>query len=85
MFPETSWSITVVAVGGDIPKEFLASFERLMEDLKSVLFIACLERGEKENNLHLQAAAEICWDKTKGEHTVTYIVTYVYNYDNTNI
>jgi len=62
-YPKESFSITVVAVGTDVPKYLLDSFQKAMETLQSVLYVASLERGDKQNHLHLQAAAEIRWDR----------------------
>ena len=38
-----------------------------LDNVNCKLGIACLERGDKENNLHLQAAAEIKWNRTESK------------------
>lgn len=61
-WPTISWSITVVAVKTDVPVVILELFDKFMDRTNCKLGIACLERGSKENHLHLQAAADIAWD-----------------------
>lgn len=62
LYNSTSWSITVAAIKTDVPTVILQRFEAFLDKVKSIIGIACLERGDKENNLHLQAAAEISWN-----------------------
>ena len=61
-WPTISWSITVAAVKTDVPLIILSLFDDFMNRMNCHLGIACLERGDKDNHLHLQAAAEVAWD-----------------------
>lgn len=61
-YPQISWSVTVAASGTDVPRFFLQLFQEFLDIVKCTLAIACLERGDKESNLHLQGAASIAWD-----------------------
>jgi hypothetical protein len=63
LYPPESLSITLTVSNGDLPIFFLESFEQTMVSLKAVLYVACLERGDVKNQLHLQAAAEIHWNR----------------------
>jgi hypothetical protein len=63
LYPCENWSITIAACKSDVPVQLLADFSVCMTSLKCTLAISCLERGDKENNLHLQAAAAICWNR----------------------
>jgi len=63
LFPAESWSITVSACKTDVPRIVLQRFSHFLDNVGCKLGIACLERGDKENNLHLQAAAEINWNR----------------------
>lgn len=67
-FPKQDWSITVAAIKTDVPRVILELFETFMTTVKCTLGIACLERGDKERNLHLQGAAQFPWnpEDTKG-------------------
>jgi len=59
LFPAESCSITVAASKSDVPKILLERFNLFLDNVGCKLGICSLERGDKENNLHLQAAAEI--------------------------
>ena len=63
LFPAESWSITVSASKTDVPRVVLQRFNKFLDNVGCKLGIACLERGDKGNNLHLQAAAEINWNR----------------------
>jgi hypothetical protein len=63
LYPAESWSITVAASKTDVPRVVLERFSVFLDNVSCKLAIACLERGDKENNLHLQAAAEINWNR----------------------
>jgi hypothetical protein len=63
LYPAESWSITVQASKTDVPRVVLERFSVFLDNVSCKLAIACLERGDKENNLHLQAAAEINWNR----------------------
>ena len=65
LYPQESWSITVAAIKTDVPRVILSRFTKFLDNVGCKLGIACLERGDKENNLHLQAAAEIKWNRTE--------------------
>ena len=45
----------------------MSRFNTFLVNVQCKLAIACLERGDKENNLHLQAAAEIKWNRTESK------------------
>jgi hypothetical protein len=62
IFPERFWSITIVATKTDVPSGLLAEYSTALNSVGCTLAIACLKRGDKENHLHLQSAAAICWD-----------------------
>jgi hypothetical protein len=63
LFPAESWSITVAASKTDVPRVVLERFSVFLDNVSCKLGITCLERGDKENNLHLQAAVEINWNR----------------------
>ena len=63
MYPSVPFSITISGCGMHVPREILDDFGKACEELNSVLYIASLERGDKENLLHVQAAAEVRWNK----------------------
>jgi cytidylate kinase len=44
---------------------------------KCTLAISCLERGDRENNLHLQAAAAICWNREDSKGLIKEVRTRV--------
>ncbi|KAJ1413069.1 hypothetical protein B484DRAFT_467708 [Ochromonadaceae sp. CCMP2298] len=72
LYPKESWSITIVATKTDVPGFLLADFEAVLTELGSTLAIACLERGDKENNLHLQAAATFSWNRNDPKGLAAY-------------
>jgi len=47
----------------DVPRVVLERFSVFLDNVGCKLGIARLERWDKENNLHLQAAAEINWNR----------------------
>ena len=63
LFPAESWSITITASKTDVPRVLLERFNVFLDKVGCKLGIAWLERGDKENNLHIQAAAEINWNR----------------------
>ena len=67
LFPAESWSITVAASKSDVPKILLERFNLFLDNVGCKLGICSLERGDKENNLHLQAAAEINWNRNESK------------------
>lgn len=67
LYPPESWSITVAALKRDVTRIILTRFQIFLDNVSCKLGIACLERGDKENNLHLQAAAEIKWNRTESK------------------
>jgi hypothetical protein len=62
MYPEKYWSITIVAVRTDVPVGLLKEYNDALDTVECQVAVACLERGDKENHLHLQSAAALCWD-----------------------
>ena len=44
----------VAAVKTDVPRIILSRFNTFFENVQCKLAIACLERDDKENNLHFQ-------------------------------
>jgi hypothetical protein len=62
-----NWSITIAAVRTDVLAGILKAFDVALATLGAKIAIASLERGDKENNLHLQAAAAICWNKEEAK------------------
>ena len=59
--PLTYWSVTITCNGMDIPKECLQLFEEFLKYHDAYVYICCLERGDKEDLLHIQAAIGIYW------------------------
>ncbi|KAJ1434658.1 hypothetical protein B484DRAFT_393902 [Ochromonadaceae sp. CCMP2298] len=57
----------------DVPRFILEDFDDLFTVLGCSTAIACLERGDKENHLHLQAAAQICWNREDPKALAAYI------------
>jgi hypothetical protein len=58
-YPEESWYVTIAAVCIDVPQPLLGDFDLFLATMQCSMAIACLERGDKENHLHLQAACAI--------------------------
>jgi hypothetical protein len=73
IYPVEYWSITVIAVKTDIPTQALQDFNVFLDAVESKVAIACLERGDKENNLHIQAAARIRWNREDGKAMSKYL------------
>jgi hypothetical protein len=73
LYPCESWSITIVATRSDVPTFLLEDFDEVLNKLGSTCAIASLERGDKENNLHLQGAAQFCWNREDPKSLVAYL------------
>jgi hypothetical protein len=77
LYMEQRWSITIVAVKTDVPVGLLGEYNKALDSVGCKVAIACLERGDKENNLHVQSAAEICWNPDDGKGLAKYFRTFL--------
>ena len=59
--PLTYWSVTITCNGVDIPKECLRLYESFLKQQDAYVYICSLERGDKEDLLHIQSAIGIYW------------------------
>jgi hypothetical protein len=67
IYPLEHWSITIAALHTDIPASCLSDYDKFLDTVKCKVAIASYEHGDKENNLHLQSAADIFWNKEDGK------------------